>query len=95
MTYPPDAPKTMNPAHAEEAFQIADNTMIDLLECHAVQSCDSPEGGTLFMAVDAECKPVQELSQADASIQEACEWLTKRGRLELRKVDTLLWIHVR
>jgi hypothetical protein len=67
------------------AFQIADQSMIELLLTHAVPmdgSISETVGGPIGL-VNADFQEVTSLADADPAIVEAFEWLDLRGRAEL------------
>lgn len=69
-----------NDAQAARAIEIADQSMIELLLCHAVRfDALTPAFG--LSAEDG--TEVETLEEADPAIQEAFEWLQSRGMAEL------------
>lgn len=65
---------------ALKAFEIADNSMLELLESHTIPI---DEVGLLRGLVDSEGKEVKHLSEADPAIIEAVEWLRPRDFIEM------------
>lgn len=64
------------------AFEIADESMLELLACHAV--AHKP---LLYALSDEQGHEVATLDAADPAIQEAFEWLALRGVAELATDD--------
>ncbi|MBN3853800.1 hypothetical protein G3N59_10450 [Paraburkholderia sp. Ac-20340] len=71
------------------AFEIADESMVELLASHSVRgSALAPT----FGLSDADGREVRDLEDSDPAIQEAFEWLEARGLAELveGEVDTFI-----
>lgn len=76
---------TPDDAMTARAFQIADQSMIDLLLCHGIpfdRSVTEITGGAVALC-DSNSVEVTTLREADPAIAEAYEWLRMRGRAEL------------
>lgn len=61
---------------AARAFEIADESMLELLQGHAVRV---EEHGMVWGLVDEDQREVGSLAEADSAIVEAVEWLRSRG----------------
>lgn len=62
------------------AFEIADQSMTELLRAHAL-GCD--EFGRTWRLVDADGADVATLEEADPALIESVEWLRERGLCEI------------
>lgn len=69
-----------NPSLTARAFEIADESMFEVLISHCVIG---DEFQTLLGLVDEAGAEVRSLAEADANIAEAFEWLQPRGYVEL------------
>lgn len=68
----------------QRAFEIADESMVELLRSHAVPIDDE---ANLYGLVDAHSCEVQTLAQADPAIVDAFDWLQRRQLAELVEDD--------
>jgi hypothetical protein len=70
----------LQPELTARAFEIADESMVELLNCHAVRA-DSLT--PIFGLSDENGVEVATIDEADRGIREAFEWLQLRGLAEL------------
>ena len=75
----------------ERAFQIADEAMYELLESEGVPG---DEHRTVFGIVDETCQEVNSLAEASPAMQEAVEWLSQRGYVEIATDGTGEFVQV-
>jgi hypothetical protein len=61
------------------AFEIADESMADLVRCHAIRVGDAQ----LYALSDEHSGDVRTLEEADPALLEAFEWFSARGLAEL------------
>ena len=67
------------------AFQIADESMFALMECSCLSN---EESKTLFSLCDDNSNEVGSIAETSEALQEAIEWLTARGYIEVVEDDT-------